>query len=117
LCSIFYAAIDSSSLLGASVTYTYDFDLDSDPVDVANNVIRVRTNDAVSRVRLLLRAELLPSAGKVRVYLNGKQVFKGELEQDCNLLQRTWAESGDPFRAYSAELTLDARQRTAELGH
>ncbi len=70
-----------------------------------NNTIRVATRN-VTRLRLLLRRELFPRSGPVRVLLNGKEVFAGVLPEDCDLLQRSWKETADPFRAHSAELTF-----------
>ena len=80
-----------------------------------NNDIHVHTNDSVERVRLLLRQELLPRPGKVRIFLNDKRVYSGELPHDCMLLQESWAETGDPFRAHSAEIILDIRESTAAV--
>ena len=80
-----------------------------------NNDIYVNTNDSVERVRLLLRSELLPRSGRVRIFLNDKRVYSGELTEDCMLLQRSWAETGDPFRAHSAEIVLDLTEKTASV--
>jgi pimeloyl-ACP methyl ester carboxylesterase len=72
----------------------------------ADNTIRIDTH-GVKRLRLLLRPELLPREGQVRVVLNGKKVFDGLLAHDCGLLQESWQESADPFLAHSAELVFD----------
>ncbi len=69
------------------------------------NTIRLKTRNVI-RLRLLLRRELFPRSGPVRVLLNGKEVFAGVLPEDCELLQRSWKETADPFRAHSAELTF-----------
>lgn len=71
-----------------------------------DNTVNLKTRK-VRRLRLLLRRELFPSAGPVRVVLNGKEVFAGALPENCELLQRSWQEVGDPFLAYSAGLTFD----------
>jgi pimeloyl-ACP methyl ester carboxylesterase len=72
----------------------------------ADNTVRVDVH-GVKRVRLLLRPELLPRPGQVRVVLNGKKVFDDKLTHDCGLLQESRRQSADPFLAYSAELVFD----------
>jgi hypothetical protein len=71
-----------------------------------DNTIRLRT-DNVRRLRLLLRPELFPRPGPVRVEWNGKQVFAGEVHHDCALLDRSLAATADPFLAYTSELALE----------
>lgn len=61
----------------------------------------------VRRLRLLLRPDLFSQPGNVKVVLNGKTVFEGALPSDCALYARTLADTGDPYLAYSAEMTLD----------
>ncbi|MDQ2768753.1 MAG: dienelactone hydrolase family protein [Gemmatimonadota bacterium] len=61
----------------------------------------------VRRLRLLLRPDLFTTDGKITVKLNGKAVFEGPLPTDCTLYARTLADFGDPWLAYSAEMTLD----------
>jgi len=72
-----------------------------------DNTVHLKTR-RVRRLRLLLRRELFPSDGPVRVVLNGKEIFAGALPEDCELLQRSWQEVADPFLAHSAEFTFDA---------
>jgi hypothetical protein len=50
---------------------------------------------------------LFPRSGPLRVLLNGKEVFAGPLSEDCELLQRSWQTTADPFLAHSAEWTFD----------
>jgi dienelactone hydrolase len=61
----------------------------------------------VRRVRLLLRPDLFAQPGNVKIVLNGKTMFEGPLPTDCALYARTLADTGDPYLAYSAELTFD----------
>jgi dienelactone hydrolase len=61
----------------------------------------------VRRVRLLLRPDLFTQPGNVKIVLNGKTVFESALPTDCALYARTLADTGDPYLAYSAELTFD----------
>jgi hypothetical protein len=71
-----------------------------------HNAIRLEAQH-VRRLRLLLRPDLFATAGNVKVVLNGKTVFEGPLPIDCGLYARTLADFGDPWLAYSAELTFD----------
>jgi len=75
----------------------------------ADNTIIIETS-RVKRLRLLLRRELLPRPGPLRVRINGKQVFSAALEPDCGLLVRSMGETADPFLAYSSELTFDVKR-------
>ena len=61
----------------------------------------------VRRLRLLLRPDLFPHEGAVKVVLNGKTVFEGPLPTDCALYAHTLAEHGDPYLAYSSEMTFE----------
>ncbi len=61
----------------------------------------------VRQLRLLLRPDLFPHQGNVKVVLNGKTVFEGALPNDCELYARTLADAGDPYLAYTAALTFD----------
>jgi pimeloyl-ACP methyl ester carboxylesterase len=70
-----------------------------------DNTIRLKSKN-ITRVRLLLRRELLN--GELKVLWNGKEVYSGTAGADCALLQHSAAESGDPDLAYSFELTLTA---------
>ncbi len=70
------------------------------------NTIRLSTR-RVQRLRLLLRPELFSARGPVRVLLNGKEVFAGELPAACSTLERSLAQTADPLLAWSHELTFD----------
>jgi poly(3-hydroxybutyrate) depolymerase len=61
----------------------------------------------VRRLRLLLRPDLFTAVATMKVVLNGKTVFDGPLPNDCALYTRTLADYGDPWLAYSAEMTFD----------
>ena len=71
-----------------------------------DNTIKLKTR-RVKRLRLLLRRELLRREGPVRVVLNGKELFRGMLKEDCELLDASREFSGDPYRACSTELIFD----------
>ncbi len=71
--------------------------------------VELRTRN-VLRLRLLLRRELLPLDKPLRVSLDGREVETGPVAEDCSLLQRSWGEARDPFRAYSAEILLTPRR-------
>jgi hypothetical protein len=72
-----------------------------------DGVVTVETS-RVRRLRLLLRRELLPDAPELRVLVDGREAFRGTPVVDCALLQRSWHEARDPFRAHSIEIRLDA---------
>jgi len=61
----------------------------------------------VRRLRLLLRPDLFKAGGNITIKLNGKTVFTGPLPNDCALYARTLADYGDPWLAYSAEMSFD----------
>ena len=71
------------------------------------NVVTVRTR-RVTRLRLLLRRELLPEEGPLRVVVDGREVFSGPLPEDCRTLLTSWRETGDPFLAHSFALEVEA---------
>jgi hypothetical protein len=71
-----------------------------------DNTVRLTTR-RVKRVRLLLRRELLPGPGPLRVVINGREAWQGPAADDCRLLQESWRATGDPFLAHGLELTLD----------
>ncbi len=70
------------------------------------NTIRLSTR-RVRRLRLLLRPELFPVPGPVRVLLNGKEVFSGELPESCSTLEHSLQQTADPELAWSAELMFE----------
>jgi pimeloyl-ACP methyl ester carboxylesterase len=61
----------------------------------------------VKKLRLLLRAELFPASGPIRVRLNGEELPPIELKLDCQLFQRSAQAYADPFLAYTDEVTLE----------
>lgn len=68
-----------------------------------DNTIKLKSGN----VGRLLRREVLPGQGLVRVLVNGREDFNRPLAQDCLWLPRSWREAADPFLAYSAELAFD----------
>jgi dienelactone hydrolase len=71
-----------------------------------HNTIRLETQH-VRRLRLLLRPDLFANEGNVKVVINGKTISDGPLQTDCALYARTLSEHGDPYLAYSTEMTLE----------
>lgn len=71
-----------------------------------HNTIKVDAQH-VRRLRLLLRPDLFAHEGPVKVVLNGKTVSSAPLSTDCALYARTLAERGDPYLAYTSEMTLE----------
>jgi dienelactone hydrolase len=71
----------------------------------ADNTITVTTR-RVSRLRLLLRRELLADDSPVVVRWNGREAFRGRFEEDCALLASSFWQARDPFLAYSFEVDL-----------
>jgi len=74
-----------------------------------HNTIRLETQH-VRKLRLLLRPDLFAHDGAVKVVLNGKTVSEGPLQADCTLYARVLADRGDPYLAYSSELTFEVPQ-------
>jgi hypothetical protein len=72
-----------------------------------DGVVTVKTK-GVRRLRLLLRREVLPEASELLVVVNGREAFRGAPVEDCAMLQRSWHDTGDPFRAHSIEIPLNA---------
>lgn len=70
------------------------------------NTIELKTR-GVKQIRLLLRPELLGAAGTVRVVVNGKERFVGELKKDCAAFAQSREKYGDPFLAYTDEIAVD----------
>ncbi len=77
-----------------------------------DNTVTLKTQ-RVAKLRLLLRRDLLPRAGPVRVRVDGTEVFAGELPPNCKVLARSLEESVDPFLAYDAALVIDVGARRA----
>jgi len=71
-----------------------------------HNTVKLETSH-VRRLRLLLRPDLFAHDGPIKVVLNGKTVSNGTLRTDCALYARTLAQWGDPYLAYSSELTFE----------
>jgi predicted esterase len=70
-----------------------------------DGAIELRTRN-VLRLRLLLRRELILPDKPVLIRLDGRDVATGLARTDCALLQRSWREGRDAFRAWSAEIVL-----------
>ena len=70
------------------------------------NLIDIDTKH-VKKLRLLLRPELFPASGPIRVRLNGKELPPIELKLDCQLFQRSAQTYADPFLAYTDVVTLE----------
>lgn len=70
------------------------------------NVIEVKTRD-VKRLKLLLRPELFSSKEPIRVVVNGKERYAGNMEQDCSLFTQTAEIYADPLLAYTDEIVID----------
>jgi poly(3-hydroxybutyrate) depolymerase len=66
------------------------------------------TSRRVTRLRLLLRRELLSGESPVVVTWNGREVYRGPFREDCSLLASSWQRTRDPFLAHSFEVGLDA---------
>ena len=71
-----------------------------------HSTIKLETSH-VRRLRLLLRPDLFARDGPIKVVLNGKTVSEGTLQTDCALYARTLEDLGDPYVAYSSELTFE----------
>lgn len=69
-----------------------------------DRTIRIATR-RVRRLRLLLRRELIPP-GPLVVQVNGKEAWRGEVGEDCRLLQESWRAAADPFLAHSFEVDV-----------
>lgn len=65
-----------------------------------DNTVELTTRN-VKRLRLLLRPELFASPGPIRILMNRKEVFRGELKRDCRVLAQTADALADPFLGYS----------------
>jgi len=72
------------------------------------NLIDIDTKH-VKKLRLLLRPELFPTAGPIRIRLNGKEQPAVNLTRDCKLFQQSLLQSEDPFLAYTDEIILDVK--------
>jgi pimeloyl-ACP methyl ester carboxylesterase len=73
---------------------------------LGGNVIVIETQH-VKRLRLLLRPELFPTSGPIRVRLNGKELPPFELKLDCQIFQGSAQTYADPFLAYTDEVVFD----------
>jgi hypothetical protein len=73
---------------------------------VTGDLIEIRTRN-VKKLRLLLRPELFPSAGPIRVRLNGRDQPSFELKRDCQLFTRSADAYADPYFAYTDEIVVD----------
>jgi len=91
--------LESATKLAAQVPASVDGRIEGD------NTIRLTTRN-VKRLRLLLREDLLPKEGPIRVVLNQKQVFEGPVPFDCSTYHQSLERSPDPILAYSATIEL-----------
>jgi len=73
---------------------------------VSDSTVEIATRN-VRRLRLLLGPGLLPRGKPLVVRLNGREVFRGEVVEDCGLFARSLAERPDPVMAYSAQIELN----------
>jgi pimeloyl-ACP methyl ester carboxylesterase len=64
----------------------------------ANGTIKLETHN-VKRMRLLLRPEMLASIGTIRIIVNRKEMFRGELKQDCEVPPQSSGGQWDPALA------------------
>lgn len=71
-----------------------------------NNTIELRTS-GVKRFKLLLRPELFTRPGAIRVVVDGKERYAGELKKDCSVFAQSADKYGDPLLAYTDEITID----------
>lgn len=73
---------------------------------IRGNTIELKTR-GVDEIRLLLRPELLSGSGAVRVVINGKERFVGPMRNDCSTFAQSRERYGDPYLAYTDEITVD----------
>ena len=73
-----------------------------------DNSIHATTRN-VRKLKLLLRRELLPRDGPIRVVVNGREVFAGDLTENPVLLQESWTATNDPYLAYAMEVLLELK--------
>jgi pimeloyl-ACP methyl ester carboxylesterase len=71
---------------------------------IDDRTIRV-TARRVRRLRLLLRRELV-APGPLRVQVNGRDAWSGEVGEDCRMLQESWRATADPYLAHSAAVDV-----------
>jgi dienelactone hydrolase len=71
-----------------------------------DNTITLATK-RVKQVRLRLRRELLPAAGPATVLIDGREAWRGDVADDCDLLRRSADETRDPFLAHGWERAFD----------
>jgi poly(3-hydroxybutyrate) depolymerase len=91
--------LESATKLAAQEPATVEGRIEGD------NTIRLTTKN-VKRLRLLLREDLLPKEGPIRVVVNQKQLFEGPVPFDCATYRQSLERSPDPILAYSAAIDL-----------
>jgi pimeloyl-ACP methyl ester carboxylesterase len=74
-----------------------------------DNTLKITAHDA-DRVTLYLRPDLFPKPGPVRIVLNKKVAFQGEIGSDCGLLERTATTAGDAQMGASDRKEFDLRK-------
>jgi hypothetical protein len=40
------------------------------------------------------------------VQVNGQEAWRGEISENCTVLQESWRQTADPFLAHSAEVVV-----------
>jgi hypothetical protein len=68
-----------------------------------DNTVELTTMN-VRRLRLLLRPELFASPAPIRILMNRKEVFRGDLKPDCSLLWQAAKAVADPVLGYTGSL-------------
>jgi hypothetical protein len=74
-----------------------------------DNTLKITAHDA-ERVTLYLRPDLFPKPGPIRIVLNKKDVFQGEIGNDCELLEKTAATAGDAQMGATDRKEFDLRK-------
>jgi hypothetical protein len=71
-----------------------------------DNTVEIKTRN-VRKIKVLLRPELLPSQGPIRVRVNGKERFSGEIQKDCALFEQSSLKWADSMLGYTQEITVE----------
>ncbi len=74
-----------------------------------DDTLRITTHD-VQKLSLYLRPDLFPKPDPLRILVNKKEVFQGEIGSDCELLEKTAAATGDPQMASTDRRDFDLRK-------
>lgn len=68
-----------------------------------DNTVQIKTK-RVERLRLLLRQELFPRQGPIRIVLNGREVFSGWLNPEEQTYNQSLEAARDPLLAYTSAM-------------